>query len=345
MTQLLVIREALLKFYQNSNRILNPLFRFIIAFVTLMSISSLVGYSATLKLWYVIVVLSVVGAFLPASAMVFMGAVYTVMHVYTVSIVLAMVLSTVFILLYFVYIRFVPSHGYVILAVPVLYAIGIPYAAPLIMGLVSAPIGLVPMTCGVVVYYSLQAVTSVIGTATEDSLILYNQVVSTIFSNREMYMTICIFVIVMLIVCMIRNYEFNYACIIAILSGALANVILFLALNFASDMQISAPSLLIRTVISGLLAWVVQFFQYALNYAAVEYLQFEDDEYHYYVKAVPKVSVAARQKRVKRFNAHLFGENHKVEGEEGGDGSDLSGDTTPIKGTLRDTEEINHREE
>ena len=40
----------------------------------------------------------------------------------------------------------------------------------------------------------------------------------------------------------------------------------------------------------------------ALNYAGVENLQFEDDEYYYYVRAVPKMSVAAPKKRVKRFN-------------------------------------------
>ena len=31
-------------------------------------------------------------------------------------------------------------------------------------------------------------------------------------------------------------------------------------------------------------------------------MQFEDDEYYYYVRAVPKMSVAAPNKRVKRFN-------------------------------------------
>ena len=36
-----------------------------------------------------------------------------------------------------------------------------------------------------------------------------------------------------------------------------------------------------------------------VDYSRTEYVQFEDDEYYYYVKAVPKNTVTAPQKRVK----------------------------------------------
>ena len=39
-----------------------------------------------------------------------------------------------------------------------------------------------------------------------------------------------------------------------------------------------------------------------LDYTRVEQVQFEDDNYYYYVKAVPKIMVQAQQKSVKRFN-------------------------------------------
>ena len=34
----------------------------------------------------------------------------------------------------------------------------------------------------------------------------------------------------------------------------------------------------------------------------MEYTQFEDDDYYYYVKAVPKIKIAAPKKDVKRIN-------------------------------------------
>ena len=41
---------------------------------------------------------------------------------------------------------------------------------------------------------------------------------------------------------------------------------------------------------------------FAVDYSRTEHLQFEDDEYYYYIKAVPKVSLAAEEKTIKRIN-------------------------------------------
>ena len=51
-----------------------------------------------------------------------------------------------------------------------------------------------------------------------------------------------------------------------------------------------------------LIAKVVEFFAFHVDYSRVEKVQFEDDEYYYYVKAVPKITVATPSKTVKRIN-------------------------------------------
>lgn len=306
MTRLLVLREHLLKFYQGNTRVLIPLFRFLISFITFFSIDQMVGYNPALKPLYVIIALSLVGSVLPASVLLFLAAAYAVIHVYYVSVMLSTVLTIVFIILYFVYIRFIPNHGYVILSVPLLYVFHIPYTLPLVLGLTATPVSIIPMGCGLVIYYAIKSITTVIGTATEDSLALYNQTVQMIFSNQEMYMTIGIFAIITIIVYLIRSHEFDFAFEVSLLVGTFLNVILFLLINVPFDIHVHVGYLLLKTAICAVLAWVVQFFRLALNYTAVEYLQFEDDEYYYYVKAVPKVSLAAPKKKVKRFNAHLF---------------------------------------
>ena len=47
----------------------------------------------------------------------------------------------------------------------------------------------------------------------------------------------------------------------------------------------------------------MQFFVFSVDYSRTEHTQFEDDEYYYYVKAVPKMNVAAPEMNVKRINA------------------------------------------
>ena len=50
-----------------------------------------------------------------------------------------------------------------------------------------------------------------------------------------------------------------------------------------------------------------------MDYTRAEHLQFEDDEYYYYVKAIPKVSVAVREKTVKKINVRQEVEAAKTE--------------------------------
>ena len=60
-------------------------------------------------------------------------------------------------------------------------------------------------------------------------------------------------------------------------------------------------------LISMLLAFLLQFFVLSLDYSCTEHAQFEDDEYYYYVKAVPKVTVARAEKKVKQINTQRTG--------------------------------------
>ena len=47
---------------------------------------------------------------------------------------------------------------------------------------------------------------------------------------------------------------------------------------------------------------IIEFFRFCLDYSRAEKVQFEDDEYYYYVKAVPKMTVAAPTNTVKKIN-------------------------------------------
>ena len=70
------------------------------------------------------------------------------------------------------------------------------------------------------------------------------------------------------------------------------------------DINVDIMQFLTGIALSCLAAWIIQFFRFPLNYSGAENLQFEDDEYYYYVRAVPKMNVTAASKKVKRFNSH-----------------------------------------
>ena len=56
-------------------------------------------------------------------------------------------------------------------------------------------------------------------------------------------------------------------------------------------------------VVSAGLAILLQLTVFSMDYSRTEYVQFEDDEYYYYVKAVPKLTIAVPEKRVKKISS------------------------------------------
>ena len=49
------------------------------------------------------------------------------------------------------------------------------------------------------------------------------------------------------------------------------------------------------------------------DYSRTERLEYEDDEYYYYVKAVPKASVSTSERSIKKINAEPVREEKKKE--------------------------------
>ena len=66
---------------------------------------------------------------------------------------------------------------------------------------------------------------------------------------------------------------------------------------------VSAGSMIFGIVVSVVIALIYQFFVFAVDYTRTEYLQYEDDDYYYYVKAVPKSYVAQKEKSIKTISS------------------------------------------
>jgi len=308
MTQLLVLREHIVKFYQKSALFLNPLFRFVIGFITFSSINKMIGYHPVLNETYVEVLLALSSILMPGSVFLFAATVFVVVHIFYVSNILALVVMVILSVFYFAYIKFVPAHAYVIVAVPIAFSLNLVYGIPILLGLFMTPAAIVPIICGVGIYYLLQAVTSVVSISADTSMNLYHALQQQFFDCKEMYVMMFVFSLVSVIVYILRTREWDYSFDIAILAGAVCNTMLLLIIKYFLDITVNMVSFFGGIILSTVLVWVIQFMHLALNYASVEHLQFEDEEYYYYVRAVPKMNVAAPSKRVKRINVRHFSE-------------------------------------
>lgn len=95
----------------------------------------------------------------------------------------------------------------------------------------------------------------------------------------------------------------DYAWIIAIVAGTIAQLGVIFIGDIAADVSVSVIRLLMGILVSIVIAGIYTFFVFAVDYSRTEYVQFEDDDYYYYVKAVPKLTVSAPDVKVQKINA------------------------------------------
>ena len=92
-----------------------------------------------------------------------------------------------------------------------------------------------------------------------------------------------------------------------ILAGILVNLIIMIVGGLIFEVKVNVLQVFIGTLLSGVMAFVVQFFKYLLDYSSVEHLQFDDDDYFYYVTAVPKLSVTSPDLNILKINDNEAG--------------------------------------
>lgn len=303
MTGLLVFREQLKKFYSKYELYIVPVGKFLLALVSLLVINGSIGYMSELKNFAVVLVLALMCSFLPTNFIVVLSAIVSLGHLYRFSIECAVVALAVFLLLFILYFRFSPKDTLVVLFTPICFVLKIPYVIPIAVGLVGAPFSVVSVTGGVIVYYTLKYMNvsaSVLGTFEEDgALEKFRYVIDGLLGNKAMFVTIVAFAVTLIVVYFIRRLSVDYAWTIAIITGALLDILILLFGDLMYNTNLSIIGLILGSLVAVAAAKVLEFFVFNVDYSRTELVQFEDDEYYYYVKAVPKNTVAAPQKRVK----------------------------------------------
>lgn len=307
MTTLLVAKQILMTLYSKYEVYITPILKFLLAIIALLLINSRLGYMETIDRVTVVLIVALMCSFMPMNFIVLMSGVFVMLHLYAFSLECAAVIGVGFLLMFLLYLRFSPKDTLVIVLLPVCFLMKVPYVVPLAMGLVGTPASAVSVACGVIVYYMIHYVTQnvsvIAGMAGEEMMARFRFVIDGILNNKEMVVTIMAFAITVILVYMIRRLSIDYAWTIAMVSGVVVDIMVLLVGDLMFDTNVPVFGMILGNIISFLLVLVLQFFVFNVDYSRTEKVQFEDDEYYYYVKAVPKVVVSKPEKKVKQINS------------------------------------------
>ena len=307
MTTLLELRENLKNFYNKYEIYITPVLKFLLALVSFVTINLNVGYMSKLSNPIIILVVALMCSFLPTSFILLISSVYIVMNFYALSLECAVVALCLFLVLFLLYFRFTPKDALVVLLLPIAFALKIPYVVVLAAGLVGTPVSAVAATCGVIVYYLIQFVSvnanTIASLEADNAIGKFRFVVDGMMNNKQMLVMIVAFAITILVVYLLRRMSVDHAWTIAVVVGCVTNVVILLIGDLMFDTTTSVIGVIIGMVVSFGLCKVLEFFVFNVDYTRTEYVQFEDDEYYYYVKAIPKNSVAKSKKTVKKITS------------------------------------------
>ena len=306
MTALLELRENLKKIYSRNEAFILPVIKFLLSFIVLSIINGKMGYMTKLDNMAIVLIVSLLCSFLPTGFMAFFAMMFAVLHMYALSIETAAVGLVVFLLLYLLFLRFTAKEALVVVLTPVLCMLKLPYVMPVAMGLIGTPASCVSVGCGVVVYYLLQTVITNAPTinsmGAEEATAKLRLLIDGMLGNKAMLVTIAAFAITVIVVYLIRRMSVDHSWTIARVAGVMIEVMILLVGDLMYDTNLSIVSALLGAVVTLIACKIIEFFRFCLDYSRTEKVQFEDDEYYYYVKAVPKMTVAAPTNTVKKIN-------------------------------------------
>ncbi len=316
--QILLTRELIIRFYKRLETPILFIIRFIVGMMVFNAINSLGLYRPEFA--------SLLKAFSTFPATVFFGLLFAVMPLsiayglMAVMIALQISASTEIALLVFMfllclvffYIRLSAKESVLVLATIYAFYFNIPYLIPLVAGLYFGLTAVIPVSIGIFVWNAIPFIKDLLSTTKTAGLNLmdmpatFGAVLSTIttyFSNNTQWMFVAfIFGMVIVVVHVVSLLSIDYSKELALGIGALLTIISFIIAVLVAGIETDIIGVVLFTIISAALAFLVRFFDAVLDYRRAERVEFEDEENYYFVKVIPKMAVRRKKRVVRRID-------------------------------------------
>ncbi len=300
MSDLARIKNSFSKIYSQYAVYINPILKFLLALILLSMINLKMGYMSRINSGSIVIMAALFCSFMPLVFTTLLAGLFVLLHFYALGMEIAIVGALTLFLMYILYLRFSAGEALVVLLTPIFFTLKIPYIMPLAMGLLGTPFSVVSVGFGVILSYLMNYASDneemLKEAASETMVTRLKTIVESMIGNKSMICMIICFAVVLVLVYIVRRMSFSHSWKAAAAGGAITNIILMTMCLVSLRLDYSIIGIMFGSVVSALLCLVVEFFAHGLDYRRVENLQFEDEEFYYYVKAVPKFGAEKRRK-------------------------------------------------
>lgn len=305
MMALLILKSKIKNMYEKHYRLVRGIIKVLVVFSILVLITTKMDYQSLLSQYWILLGFALICGITPDLISLLCIVAVAEAEIFQISQVLAVALLLVVLIYYLLFGRLANKQSLILLAVPVLAPIQVGYVVPIVAGLFFTPIMIPALILSVIIHFimcGVQEYALAISRVSQERtpLASLQYLLEYLKGNTLFFTILTAFVVTFICVYLIRRVKIQYASQIAILVGAILILSILLLSNIKLELDIDLPGVVLSIVISVIIAYVVQFFHLTLDYQGTRKLQFEDDEYYYYVTAIPKFKVAVIDKTVTR---------------------------------------------
>ena len=301
MAELFKIKNKVRDVIRKYEEIIFPVLRLIWCYLVFSNIHSMFHYMDLLDRKIVIFLIAVLVSVLPEGFLLFAAGVVIGVNCYTVNIEVGLAFTVLFMVMYCLYLRFFPKFSYAIFLVTICYSIGMPYLAPMVILVLAGIGGALPAAFGVMLHYFANAVTELniqLTAAEDDSKVaVLGYFIDHIVKNKEMYMMMLVFALTIVLASIIYKLSFPFSHYAAIAAAAVFCIILTLIMGAVLKETPDTSAAMGGSLLGMLICLVLEVCKGVLDFKHVQRVQFEDDEYYYYVKAIPKLDAPKKKKK------------------------------------------------
>ncbi|MCL2273446.1 MAG: hypothetical protein FWC16_00815, partial [Defluviitaleaceae bacterium] len=317
MEPILLARETLIKLYKRLEVFILPGLKFFLGlfiFTRIIGIGhvhpALADYTETMASTLVAWLFALLFTVMPVN-LSWLLIIVTITVQVSATVELAAIVFLFLLFIFLFYARMAPRESFLIIFTIIAYQFNVPYLIPLLVGLYFPVTAIIPVTIGVflnakipVVNDLMQPQATLVDVELTDlpSLLpeIFSDVYATLISSlalSEWLIAAVVFALVIILVHVASRQAIDFAKEVAIGLGCVMLIFGFIMSVMVASDTISIGSVIIWTIISGILAMLVRFFDSVLDYNRAESVQFEDDDNYYHVRIVPKVVVARPKAR------------------------------------------------
>ena len=216
MTGLIELKEKLKNFYAEHEVVMRPIVKFLAVLVSLMVIKSNIGYMNIINMWPVIIIISVVSAFLTWGMLVLVLAADIAVNIFSMSLELGALVFIVMLIMFLFFFRFTPKQGALLVLIPLAYFLKIPFVVPIAVELICSPVSIVSVAFGTVLYYMIDVISNnaTVITNSSDGTIgsaSINAIINMMSNNKAMMLAVIASAITIMVVYIIRRATINNA--------------------------------------------------------------------------------------------------------------------------------------